>query len=196
MTNNLSTCVEFTPLEPVHFDEVINLGNRIQGDNYLTPENLTDYYHKGLSNGFNACWVAFLNGKMVGFRLTFAPGNWPIDQWCTPDAWPHSPDQLCYFKCNTVDDQAQGMGIGSRLLAKSIETVKQQGGLAGLAHIWLASPGNSAFKYFTKNGGQLVKKHPNKWRHASIYEGYDCPVCEGYCECVAAEMLLPFDNQQ
>ncbi|HAG28449.1 MAG TPA: GNAT family N-acetyltransferase, partial [Alteromonas macleodii] len=23
-------------------------------------------------------------------------------------------------------------------------------------------------------------------------EGYDCPVCEGFCECEGAEMLLQF----
>ena len=56
------------------------------------------------------------------------------------------------------------------------------------------------FKNLTDNSGNeddpeiaaLRKKHANKWRYASIHEGYDCPVCSGYCECEGAEMLLSF----
>ena len=184
--------ISYAPLAPEHFSGVISLGNKVQGDNYLTQALLADYYAKSFVGDINASWVALNRGKVVGFRLTFAHTQWQFDKWCTPPLWPDMIEHVCYFKCNTVDPAMQGEGIGSELLRKSISCAKAQGADAGLAHIWLASPSNSAFKYFTKNGGQLIKKHANKWRYASIHEGYDCPVCSGYCECEGAEMLLSF----
>jgi len=91
-----------------------------------------------------------------------------------------------------VNANYRGHGIGSSLLMLSIEQAKLQGAKAGLAHIWLASPGNSAFKYFKKCGGELIKEHPNRW--AGWYEshGYICPVCGADCDCTAAEMMIRF----
>jgi len=184
--------INYAPLAPEHFAGVIALGNKVHGDNYLTNALLSDYYTKSFVDDINASWIALNQNSVVGFRLTFAHNQWQTDEWCTPSLWPATVANICYFKCNTVDPAMQGQGIGSHLLRKSIDAAKLQGADAGLAHIWLASPGNSAFKYFTKNGGQLIKKHANKWRYASIYEGYDCPVCAEYCECEGAEMLLEF----
>jgi len=184
----------YQTLAPQHFDQVIRLGNNVQGDNYLSATSLQAIYDKSWYKGINASLVAIYKSTIVGFRLTYAHDKWQRDQWCTPNLWPVSEDKVCYFKCNTVSPDMQGSGIGSALLARSVAQAKKQGAKAGLAHIWLASPGNSAFKYFTKNGGVLVQKHPNKWRHASLYEGYDCPVCPTYCECEGAEMILTFDT--
>lgn len=184
--------ITFIQLSPEHFEGVIELGNSVHGDNYLTPELLYKYYNRSFHNNINASWLALQNNTVVGFRLTFAHTQWTQDKWCSPHLWNVDKEKVCYFKCNTVSPLKQALGIGSALLAKSIESAKAQGAVAGLAHIWLASPGNSAFKYFSKNGGVLVRKHANKWQHASIHEGYDCPVCSGYCECEGAEMLLSF----
>ncbi len=184
--------INYVLLSPEYFAGIIVLGNQVHGDNYLTHSLLADYYDKGFYNGINASWVALLDNKVVGFRLTFAHNQWQKDKWISPDLWGIDQNKVCYFKCNTVSPNLQGLGIGSTLLTNSIDHAKQQGAIAGLAHIWLASPGNSAFKYFSKNGGQLIKKHANKWRYASIHEGYDCPVCSHYCECEGAEMLLRF----
>ena len=184
--------IDYVPLASNHFDGVIELGNTVHGDNYLTEELINDYYEKSFHNGINASWVALNNQQVVGFRLTFAHSQWQPDEWCSPSLWQLDANRVCYFKCNTVSPTMQGSGIGSALLKHSIARAKTQGAQAGLAHIWLASPGNSAFKYFSKNGGELIKKHPNKWRYISIHEGYDCPVCEGFCECEGAEMLLRF----
>ncbi|MCW8107505.1 GNAT family N-acetyltransferase [Alteromonas ponticola] len=184
--------IDYVQFDPTHFDGVLELGNRVHGDNYLTTESIKTIYEDSWQDDINASWVALLEGKVVGFRLTYAASKWIPSEWCSPELWPFPPHQVCYFKCNTVDKSIRAHGVGSKLLKRSIERAKLQGAKAGLAHIWLASPGNSAFKYFSKNGGKLVKKHPNRWRYASIHEGYDCPVCEGYCECVAAEMILPF----
>ena len=184
--------VTYLPLAPEHFDDVIRLGNEVQGENYLMPDTLKTMYDKSWHNNINASLVSYCGDDIVGFRITYAHSQWQCDKWCSPELWPVAPDKVCYFKCNTVSPAMQGAGIGSTLLAKSVSAAKAQGAEAGLAHIWLSSPGNSAFKYFSKNGGELIKKHPNKWRYESIHEGYDCPVCPETCECEGAEMLLRF----
>ncbi len=182
-------------LKPKHFKQVIELGNWVHGDNYMDQETLHDIYEKSWDNSINASWVALDDQQsLLGFRLTLAAKNWEIDKWCTPSLWGVDPSHICYFKCNTVSPEARGKGIGSALLQKSIMTAKKQGAAGGLAHIWLASPNNSAFKYFSRNGGELVKEHPNKWQIHSIEDGYDCPVCGTLCTCSAAEMLLTFDS--
>ena len=136
------------------------------------------------------------DGYLVGFRLTIAADKWKPDEWCSPELWTLSPHQVCYFKCNTVDEKVRGQGVGSTLLKKSIASARLQGAVAGLAHIWLASPGNSAFSYFKACGGELVKEHPNRWQKYSIEDNYDCPVCGSLCECTAAEMLLQFTENE
>jgi ribosomal protein S18 acetylase RimI-like enzyme len=186
--------INYQQLDVEHFAGVIALGNQVHGDNYLNLQSLQLLYSAGIQNGINASWVALSDQQVVGFRLTISAGNWTIDKWCTPEKWGIAIPHVCYFKCNTVNEDYRALGIGSKLLALSIEQVKKQGGLAGLAHIWLASPKNSAFRYFSKCGGVTVKEHPGKWRELSIHNGYECPVCPAICECVAAEMILKFNE--
>jgi predicted GNAT family acetyltransferase len=208
--------VIYTQLAPHHFDAVITLGNEVHGDNYLDISQMKDIYERSWAGNVNASWVAFLpkqaksiispeeqqnnsskhtsDGYLVGFRLTIAPRNWTPDKWCTPEHWGHRQEQVCYFKCNTVDSSIRGQGVGSSLLRKSIESAKAQNAHAGVAHIWMQSPQNSAFGYFEASGGELVKEHPNKWQIHSIEDGYDCPVCESVCCCVASEMIIHFES--
>lgn len=188
-----SSAIIYAPLQPEHFDGVVTLGNHVHGDNYLSLDSLASMFEKSFHGEINASWVALDDEKVVGFRITYAHSHWQPDKWCTPERWQVPADKVCYFKCNTVSPDYQGCGIGSTMLSHSIDSARQQGALAGLAHIWLASPGNSAFKYFSKNGGELIKKHPDKWRYEALYEGYDCPVCDGVCACEGAEMLLKFE---
>ena len=203
--------INYIALSPEHFDAIIHLGNHVHGENYLDKDSLLDLYERSWSNNINASWVAVLStdekpvatdtltrttpdGYLIGFRLTVAPDRWIADEWCSPTAWGVPKEQVCYLKCNTVDSAMRGRGVGSTLLKKSIASSQRQGALAGVAHIWLASPGNSAFGYFTACGGEVVKKHPNKWQQHSIEDNYECPVCGDLCTCTAAEMILRFDK--
>lgn len=186
------TQLTIIPFEPEHYADVLKLGNEVHGDNYLSMESLAKMYEISFANDINASFVAYDGDKLVGFRLTYAAGRWPIDQWCSPELWGHDADKVCYFKCNTVAEDYRGSGIGGGLLKRSIEMTKKQGCTAGLAHIWMQSPGNSALRYMTRAGGKMIKEHPNRWLETSLNDGYYCIICKGDCHCTAAEMILEF----
>lgn len=186
--------VTYRQLTAADYAAVIELGNIVHGDNYLTEENLPGYVERGLKDGVNLSWLAFVDGELAGIRLTFAPGQWDIDDYCTPEQWPVPADKMCYFKCSAVSEISRGLGIGRGLLERSIETAKALGCKAGLAHIWMQSPNNSAYSYFTRCGGEMVQQHPDRWYELSVHEGYHCPVCDGICHCTAGEMVLNFEN--
>ncbi|GIU38334.1 GNAT family N-acetyltransferase [Shewanella schlegeliana] len=180
------------PLTPIHFDAVIALGNQVHGDGYLDAKSLAHIVSLGYKKGINSCFVAIEKGALLGFRLCYAPGQWPIDKWCSPKLWGIEEECVGYFKCNTVAKDARGKGLGGRLLQASISALTQQGATAGVSHLWQQSPNNAAVKYFTKAGGKLIYEHPNRWNDTEEHPDYVCILCGPNCHCVACEMLLTF----
>jgi len=191
--------VSYEKLTPAHFKQVIQLANEVHGDGYLNSESIAEWAARGISNNINCGYVALLNddsetaNKLIGFRITFAAEHWQADKWCSPDLWQVAENRCCYFKCNTVNENHRGLGVGKKLLQLSIEAAKQQGSQAGVAHLWKQSPNNSAVAYFTHCGGELVKSHPDKWNEESKQD-YDCILCGHDCHCEAAEMVIYFNN--
>lgn len=184
--------IQYRPMQAEDFPAVLQLGNLVHGEGYLTPQSLQQYFARGLVQQQNASFVAYAkNQQLVGFRLAFAAGQWQLDQWCSPQLWPVSAEKVAYFKCNTVSPAQQGGGIGGHLLQLSIAALQQQGAVAGLAHLWQQSPGNAAVKYFSRHGGVFIKQHADKWRAESL-QGYACVRCGFDCHCSAAEMMLVF----
>lgn len=175
------------------WDAVIRLGCRVHGENYLDRRSMEKIFFKGLSRGLNCSYVAY-DGKrgdaLTGFRLTYAPGNWEIDKWCTPEKWEVPPEKVAYLKSITVAKEYRKHGLGTKLLNKSLETIRQMGGSAAVAHIWLQSPGNGAYKYFSKAGGQTIKVHANRWAEDVAIGNYICAVDGKDCRCNAAEMII------
>ncbi len=177
-------------------EKVLELGDLVYGDNY----NSRDYYlgslEKSMRNGISCSFVAYddLTEDLIGFRITYAPGNWEFDEGCEPDLWGVPPEKVCYFQVNTIHPGRQRQGMGSIMLAHSIEAVKLQGGVAGVAHIWMDSPGNSAFKYFSKAGGQVVKIHPDHWHDIFKANGTICSLDGQDCHCDGAEMIIHFSE--
>lgn len=197
MTKSSKAQVTYREMLPQDFPAVIALATEVHGAGYMDNAILSSWYKKGLlaindSEIINANFVAYFGKKLVGFRLTYAINQWHIDQCCTPTLWPYSASQVCYFKCNTVDENYRGYGIGSQLLKLSTQAAIKQGASAGVSHLWMQSPGNSAVKYFTKCGGMLIKEHPDRWNELSK-QGYECPACQDECHCVAAEMIIDFN---
>jgi ribosomal protein S18 acetylase RimI-like enzyme len=191
MTKNII----YKPLATSDFDALVTLANHVHGDGYLSLESLQSWYQKGLFETnkeiINASFVAYDSTKLIGFRITYAPQQWCVDQWSTPTLWKVAVEKVCYFKCNTVDEAYRGLGVGSQMLSLSIAAAKKQGAQAGVSHLWKQSPGNSAVKYFTKCGGELIKSHPGKWNEESK-KGYNCIFCGFDCRCEAAEMIIYF----
>ena len=192
MTNK-TPFITYSPLSLEHFSQVIKLANRVHGAGYLDKEKLTLWTEKGTINDINCSFVALINDKVIGFRSTYSANKWPIDQWCSPNLWKVSQDKCCYFKCNTVDEQYRGLGVGKKLLSLAIQAAKKQGAQAGISHLWKQSPNNSAVAYFSKCGGTHIKSHPNKWYEDS-QQGYDCILCGHDCQCEAAEMIIYFNE--
>lgn len=190
--------VTYREMLPNDFSAIIALGTAVHGAGYIDDSNMNIWYNKGLLKPhggveINANFVAYLGEKLIGFRLTYAINQWEIDSWCSPKLWLHPTDKVCYFKCNTVDENYRGYGVGSQLLKLSTQAAVKQGATAGISHLWKQSPGNSAVKYFTKCGGVLIKEHPERWNELSK-QGYECPACNDECHCVAAEMIISFEK--
>jgi len=202
----MENTLKLASLEPKYFDKVIALGNEVHGDGYLTEEIISNIYQKSCKNGVNCSFVMLDIAqdpnnsqvgieKLAGFRLTYAPTNWEVDQWCSPDLWKLPFEKLCYFKCSTVDSKYRGFGVAKTMLNASIQAVKKQGAEGGVCHTWMQSPGNVAYLYFTHCGGQHIKTHPDRWLESS-YAGYRCIVClpDIHCHCDAGEMILYFNK--
>ncbi|PCI62917.1 MAG: GNAT family N-acetyltransferase [Gammaproteobacteria bacterium] len=185
--NNL----QIETLDSSHFEDVIQLGNTVHGDGYLDLDAIQSVLNKSIKGNLNCSFVIYDNKKLVGFRLTFAPEKWDIDKWCTPDLWGIAINEVCYFKCNTVDENYRGQKVGRKLLEASIDVAKKMGAKAGVCHTWMQSPGNIAYHYFIGCGGEFVKKHPNRWFEDG-QNGYNCILCGYDCHCDALEMILKF----
>jgi N-acetylglutamate synthase-like GNAT family acetyltransferase len=185
--------IKYFPLTAEYFSDVIILANHVHGEGYLDDEKIVAWTNKGIVNAINCSFVALIDNQVVGFRSTYSANNWQIDQWCTPALWQVESQKCCYFKCNTVDEQYRGLGIGKQLLQLAIKAAQHQGAQAGISHLWKQSPNNSAVSYFSKCGGTLIKSHPGKWNEDSK-QGYNCIICGHDCHCEAAEMIINFGN--
>jgi GNAT superfamily N-acetyltransferase len=178
-----------------HFPEVIRLGNKINGENYLDGRRIKEASLKGCSQGLSCNYVAYDKDTFVGFRLAYAPGKWEIDKWCTTRAWGVPPDKVCYLKANMVEEEYRRQGVGTALLNKSLETAKEMGAVAAVAHSWVDSPGGSAIKYFAKAGGHFIKLHHNRWLEDCITDNWRCIHHGDHCTCSTVEMIIYFGEQ-
>lgn len=189
-------------LKEKEFDGIVELGNRIFGDNYLTPEELESIHRKSIKEGRNCSFTLTVNegdGKerLIGFRLTYAPGQW-IDSYpyaLSPEGWGFDPDKVAYMKSNALDEEFRGLGLGRMLLDRAIAATKKLGAEAAVAHIWMNSPGNSAYNYFTRAGGREVKVYPAYWENLHG-DTVPCIHCGPECVCPAAEMILDFSTHK
>jgi len=189
------------PLSEEDFDAIIELGDSVHGENYLDHPKLEQILQKSYSGQKCCSYVMYEGargqGKLIAFRLTYAPGQWEIDEWCTPEEWGVDPAKVCYFKSNTLHPDYRGKGLGLHLLEISKDAVRSLGAEAGVTHIWIASPSRGAFRYFAKAGGKIVWIWPDRWAKEKDYR---CVVCckdgqDSPCGCDAAEMILHFGEQ-
>ncbi len=186
------------------FEGVIKLANKIFGDNYLTHEDMHSILKKSKKGDRNCSFTMTLNKgdgaeRLIGFRLTYAPGQW-IDSYdpkleLNPEMWGFDPEKVAYMKSNALDEEFRGSGFGRMLLDRGIAETKRMGAEAAVAHIWMNSPGNSAYNYFTRAGGSLVKTYPSYWTDYHT-EDMPCIHCGFPCECPASEMIIDYSTHK
>ncbi len=174
------------------FEAIIKLGNGVHGDGYLDHQSINEMLVKSIKDDLNSSYALYDNNLLVGFRITYAPTKWVPDQWCSPQLWSVKKEHIAYLKCNTIHPDYQGKGLGGQLLNASVSQLKKMGAKAGLSHIWMQSPGNASYKYFTKAGGKLIKTHARRWNNDPALPDYMCIICGKECYCDASEMLLEF----
>ena len=120
----MSITLRYQELTPADFQQVIRLATEVHGAGYVDETSMQAWYEKGIKDGINSGFVVYHGKKLVGFRITYAAEQWQIDQWCSTKDWPVPSEQVCYFKCNTVDENYRGHGIGGELLKRSIAATK------------------------------------------------------------------------
>lgn len=174
-------------LAPTDIAGVKSFTDRWIGENYYSNEELQESLEFSKKNNLNASLVAVEGDKIVGVRLTYAPGAWTKKaRGITPAGWKVAQNEVAYFKSLFIHEEFQKMGIGRRLSSQSIEILKQMGARAIICHSWLESPGNSSQKYLQKMGFEEVARHEKFWYPID----YQCTRCgPARCVCTAVEMI-------
>lgn len=189
-------------LQEKHFAEIVELCDRVFGENYMPLEELEDILKKSTKDNTNCSIVLGLNEgdgreRVIGCRLTYAPGKWLEDyplETC-PEKWGFDPSRVAYMKTNVVAEEFRGNGFGRMLLDRSIAECMRAGAVAAVAHSWMNSPNNSAYRYFSRAGGKLVKVYPNYW-NTHLEENVVCSHCGTCCACPASEMIIDFSTHE
>jgi len=179
------------------FKSITSLGDKIFGKDYITEEEMEVILKRSLKDGRNCSFTLYFNEgdgtleRLIGFRLTYAPGTWIEDYPLElhPEEWGPEPSNVAYFKCNALEEEFRGKAFGRMLLDKSVGELRRMGAVAGVCHIRMNSPGNSAFKYFRRAGGKLIRTYEDYWVN---YHNEDkpCIKCGAECQCSGSEMLL------
>ena len=170
-------------------DQLVSFTDKWIGANYYSKENLRNLLLQGIKGNINASLVAVDGDKIVGARITLAPGEWIQDYSgkITPAKWDLSKNKVAYFKSLFIDEEYQGQGLGKKLSGKSIENLQMMGAKGIICHSWLESPNNSSQRYLEKMGFIPIENHPKFWHEID----YLCTRCAPKrCVCTACEMLL------
>lgn len=183
--------ITYRPIKTKDMEMLKRFTDRWIGEGYFTKEQLREACIKGIKEDLNAGFIATVKEKIVGVRISYAPGEWINKHTITtlsPGAWGIDIPDVAYFKSMFVHERFQQQGIGSKLSRLSIEQLKLMGAKAIVCHAWVESPGNSSRKYLQKMGFKEINQHKNFW----YFVNYQCPRCghNERCTCTAAEMML------
>lgn len=181
---------QFTPFNTNYLEAVKIFSDQWIGRNYFSVAELQEYFLQSQKDGLNASLLAWSGDRLVGVRLTLAPGCWILPEMrITPSLWKVPPERVGYFKSLFVDEEFRAQGIGQELSKRSQRILERQGALAVVTHSWLESPLNSSQRYLLKAGFSEVAQHEKFWQAID----YECTRCSPKrCECTAVEMIKIF----
>lgn len=150
--------IRIRDLQPDDIDDILAIADVQLGESYITIEDLS------------ACKVIVSEDvdaqKCVGFCLSYAS------------------DDSAYVRTVAVNSDYSGRGIGTSLVAKSVEFLKGIGAKKIMSPLWKHDGIVNSDVVFRRNGFLPVCEIPDYWYADSIAKGYSCPVCGKGCHCV------------
>lgn len=100
------------------------------------------------------------------------------------------------LKPKVVAPAARGTGIGSIMLAASLDFLKARGCHDVVSASWVsADPQHSSLGMLERAGFAQVATIPCFWADDQQAAGYLCPLCGAGCVCVAVILVLPLEGR-
>lgn len=161
--------IKIRDLQSVDINEILAIADVQLGEKYITVDDLS------------ACNVIVAEDadwqKCVGFCLSYIGQN--------GDA---------YVRTVAVSNDYSGQGIGTALIAKSVEYLKSIGAKKIMSPLWKHDGIVNSDVVFRRNGFLPVREIPDYWYADSLEKGYSCPVCGKGCRCTCVMYELAMDN--
>ncbi len=97
------------------------------------------------------------------------------------------------FEALAVEPAERRRGVGSRLVAASLDWMRRRGCAAAITVSWQSGRDGSAglFRRLGMREGPTVERF---YLDESLRDGWACPVCDGPCRCAATLFTLSFDR--
>ncbi len=161
--------IKIRDLRTGDINEILAIADVQLGEKYITVDDL--YACKAI-----VAEDADLQ-KCVGFCLSYIGQN--------GDA---------YVRTVAVSIDYSGQGIGTALIAKSVECLKSIGAKKIMSPLWKHDGIVNSDVVFRRNGFLPVRENPDYWYADSLEKGYLCPVCGKGCHCTCVMYELAMDN--
>ena len=161
--------IRIRDLQPADIDEILAIADVQLGEKYITIDDIS------------ACNVIVAEDvemqKCVGFCLSYV-----------------GQDGTAYVRTVAVSPDYSGRGIGTALIAKSVEYLKSVGAKKIMSPLWKHDGIVNSDVIFRRNGFLPVREIPDYWYADSIAKGYSCPVCGKGCHCTCVMYELTMNN--
>jgi hypothetical protein len=179
--------IEYRSFELKDVVAVKEFTDRWIGMNYYSVTELELIQEQSCNKQMNASLLAFSSGRLIGVRLSLAPGSWlSTNLKISPELWQAEKNEVAYFKSLFIHENYRRLGLGKEMSLKSQEILAKMGAKAILTHSWLESPKNSSQEYLLKYNFKELVRYQKFWNHIN----YLCTRCAPRaCECTAVEMI-------
>lgn len=161
--------IRIRDLQSADIDEILAIADMQLGENYITVDELS------------RCNVIVAEDvelqKCVGFCLSYV-----------------GQDGEAYVRTVAVSHDFSGRGIGTALVAKSVEYLKSFGAKKIMSPLWKHDGIVNSDVVFSRNGFVPVCEIPDYWYADSMAKGYSCPVCGKGCHCICVMYELKIES--
>ena len=153
-------------LHTADVDEVLAIADSQLGEKYITKADLS----------VGKVFVAEEDKleKIVGFCIAYTDSN----------------DGRSYVRTVAVNPAFSGRGIGTALVARAVEHLKNIGAKKILSPLWKHDDVINSDVIFRRNGFAPKYEIRDYWLEDSKKRGFSCPICgnECHCTCVMYEL--------